>query len=242
MKHYSLTYLLLFIILTSCAVQVKNVELKRRIYDDVPLNTTLKNEIGDKLIQTGEEDYQDALKIIEAPDFKINTVQYPYKKGDILPLSGSTNEYFLYYNKKDVSTSNSYYKGSTYTNNYYFGIAISKKDPNIILPFVNSATASLGGLYTKKVDGFKTKSDTFVDPNCTNCFKQEFIFNGKVGSSLKFIYREYVNDMARPAFNQELQYDLNESNIIGFKGLRLEVVNATNTNIDYKILSSFNKK
>ena len=37
MKHYSLTYLLLFIILTSCAVQVKNVELKRRIYDDVPL-------------------------------------------------------------------------------------------------------------------------------------------------------------------------------------------------------------
>jgi hypothetical protein len=68
MKHYSLTYLLLFIILTSCAVQVKNVELKRRIYDDVPLNTTLKNEIGDKLIQTGEEDYQDALKIIEAPD------------------------------------------------------------------------------------------------------------------------------------------------------------------------------
>ena len=97
-------------------------------------------------------------------------------------------------------------------------------------------------MYTKKVDGFKTKSDTFVDPNCTNCFKQEFIFNGKVGSSLKFIYREYVNDMARPAFNQELQYDLNESNIIGFKGLRLEVVNATNTNIDYKILSSFNKK
>ena len=33
-----------------------------------------------------------------------------------------------------------------------------------------------------------------------------------------------------------------QSNIIGFKGLRLEVVNATNTNIDYKILSSFNKK
>ena len=62
-----------------------------------------------------------------------------------------------------------------------------------------------------------------------------------MGSNLKFIYREYINDMARPAFNQELQYDLNESNIIGFKGLRIEVIKATNTNIQYKVLSSFNK-
>mgnify|MGYP001043013533 CR=1 FL=1 len=54
------------------------------------------------------------------------------------------------------------------------------------------------------------------------------------------MYREYINDMARPAFNQELQYDLNESNIIGFKGLRIEVILATNTKIEYKVLSSFN--
>lgn len=47
--------------------------------------------------------------------------------------------------------------------------------------------------------------------------------------------------MARPAFNQELQYDLNESNTVGFKGLRMEIVNATNTSIEYKVLSSFNK-
>ena len=47
--------------------------------------------------------------------------------------------------------------------------------------------------------------------------------------------------MARPAFNQDLQYDLNDSNIVGFKGLRIEVIKATNTSIEYKILSSFNK-
>jgi hypothetical protein len=234
MKYSEAIYLLFVMTLTSCAVQVNNVDLKRRVYDDVPLNTTLKNEIGDKLIETGEEDYQDALRIVETPDFKINSIAYTYKKGDILPLSGSTNEYFLYYNKKDVT--------STYNTSYYFGIAISKKDPNVIFPFVNGATGSYGALYTKKVDGFKTKADTFVDPNCSNCYKQEFIYNGKVGASLRFIYREYINDMARPAFNQELQYDLNESSIIGFKGVRLEVVNATNTNIEYKILSPFNPK
>lgn len=72
-------------------------------------------------------------------------------------------------------------------------------------------------------------------------FKQEFIYNGKVGSGVKFIYREYINNTARPAFQQDLQYDLNESNIIGFKGLRIEIVNASNTSIEYKILSEFNK-
>jgi hypothetical protein len=83
--------------------------------------------------------------------------------------------------------------------------------------------------------------DIFVSDDCSNCFKQEFIFNGKVGNNLKFVYREYINDMAKPAFNQDLQYDLNESNVVGFKGLRLEIIKATNTNIEYKILSSFSK-
>ena len=45
--------------------------------------------------------------------------------------------------------------------------------------------------------------------------------------------------MARPAFNQDLQYDLADGNIVGFKGLRIEIIKATNTNIEYKILSNF---
>lgn len=45
--------------------------------------------------------------------------------------------------------------------------------------------------------------------------------------------------MARPAYSQDLQYDLSEGNIVGIKGLRLEVIKVTNTNIEYKILNSF---
>ena len=237
----TITILGVLILLTSCAVQVKSIGLKRRFYDDIPLNALVKNEIGDKLITKGEEEFQDALKITESPDFKIQNVVYPYKKGDVFPLSGYTDEWFLYYDIKNIKTDEASYKGNNYITTSFFGIAVSKKDKSIINPFVNFATGSLGGLVTKKVDGFKTQSDTFIGNNCSNCFKQEFIFNGKVGSSLKFIYREYINDMARPAFNQELQYDLNESNTVGFKGLRMEIVNATNTSIEYKVLSSFNK-
>jgi hypothetical protein len=70
-------------------------------------------------------------------------------------------------------------------------------------------------------------------------FKQELIYNGKVGNSIKCTYREYVNDIARPAFTQDLQYDLSESSIIGIKGMRIEVIKTTNIGIKYKILNDF---
>ena len=70
-------------------------------------------------------------------------------------------------------------------------------------------------------------------------FEQELVYNGRVSDSLRFIYREYSNRMARDAFTQEIQYDLNESPIIGFKGARLEVIEATNRSITYKLLANF---
>jgi len=70
-------------------------------------------------------------------------------------------------------------------------------------------------------------------------FKQELIYNGRLGDGLKFIYREFSGDMARPAFTQDIQYDLKTSNIIGFKNVKLEVISATNTVIKYKVISNF---
>lgn len=70
-------------------------------------------------------------------------------------------------------------------------------------------------------------------------FIQEFLYNGKSGNTIKFSYREFNNNLIRPAFTQELQYDLDDSDIIGFRKLRIQIINATNTQIDYKILHSF---
>ena len=66
-----------------------------------------------------------------------------------------------------------------------------------------------------------------------SAFRQQIIYNGKVDNNIKFIYREFSNDMARAPFSQQMQYDLGESKIIGFKGARIEVVKATKQ-IDYK--------
>ena len=70
-------------------------------------------------------------------------------------------------------------------------------------------------------------------------FKQDLIYNGRVGDSAGFIYREFVRDMARPAFTQDAVYDLSESRIFGFKSLRIEVLSASNTKIRYRMIEPF---
>ena len=64
-------------------------------------------------------------------------------------------------------------------------------------------------------------------------YSKELLYNGKTKDAIKLQYREYTNDMARPAFYQELSYDLNESKMIGFQGMEIEIVEATNMGVSY---------
>ena len=79
---------------------------------------------------------------------------------------------------------------------------------------------------------------TGVIEDTTN-FVQELVYNGRVDNYLRFIYREFSNELARPSFTQEAQYDLSESTVIGFKDLRMEILDASNTEITYRLISNF---
>jgi hypothetical protein len=81
----------------------------------------------------------------------------------------------------------------------------------------------------------KTRKQTTSSTN----FVQELIYNGRVDNNIKFIYREFSEDMIRPAFNQTVQYDFNDSKFISFKGLTLEIIEANNQLIRYKLISNF---
>ena len=70
-------------------------------------------------------------------------------------------------------------------------------------------------------------------------FIQELLYNGRVENNLKFIYREFSDDMIRPAFSQEVQYDLSNSDEIGFKSVRMRILDASNTVLKYELLSNF---
>ena len=93
-------------------------------------------------------------------------------------------------------------------------------------------------LYVRDIEEGKVKEIEKVVVGPSN-FKQELIYNGRVGDGLKFIYREFTENLARPSFTQSVQYDLSKSNIIGFKTVEIEIIDATNTDISYKVIKHF---
>jgi len=75
-------------------------------------------------------------------------------------------------------------------------------------------------------------------------FKYLALYQGKIGNKIKISYREFINDMARPAFTQDIEYELNdhEPTVIGFKGLRIKILKATNLNITYSVIKDYEQE
>jgi hypothetical protein len=71
-------------------------------------------------------------------------------------------------------------------------------------------------------------------------FKYELLYQGSSNNSLKLAYREYLNDFARPAYFQDVTYDLKtKPTIVTFRTVRIEVIDADNNELVYRILSGF---
>lgn len=66
-------------------------------------------------------------------------------------------------------------------------------------------------------------------------FRQELLYNGKSKDNIRIQYREFNDDFARPAFFQELTYDLNESKTVAFRNFTIDIVEATNSDITFII-------
>ena len=58
---------------------------------------------------------------------------------------------------------------------------------------------------------------------------------------LTFTYSEFRNGYALEAYNRQFQVDLAKGNVIAFKGAVLEVLEATNVQISYKVIRNFSE-
>lgn len=72
-------------------------------------------------------------------------------------------------------------------------------------------------------------------------FKYIALYQGKIGNKIKISFREFMNNFARPAFTQDIEYELESDGTatIGFKGLRIKIIKATNVDIEYAITKSY---
>lgn len=65
---------------------------------------------------------------------------------------------------------------------------------------------------------------------------RQLIYGGIDKGTACVSYREFADDTARPAFTQELKYDLGSSRIVTFQSLRMEILGADSNGIRYRIL------
>jgi len=71
--------------------------------------------------------------------------------------------------------------------------------------------------------------------------KWELLYSGRSGDEIGISYREYANvvggHLARPAFYQELKYDLSRGPRITFRDTTIEVLGADNSGVTFKVVS-----
>tara|TARA_A100001015_G_C14649402_1_gene578604 strand:- start:208 stop:606 length:399 start_codon:yes stop_codon:yes gene_type:complete len=72
-----------------------------------------------------------------------------------------------------------------------------------------------------------------------NSFQQTIAYDGRSGDILKFNYAEFTDGFSREAFSREFQVDLTEGNVAAYKGAIIEVIDATNVQIKYKVIRNF---
>lgn len=72
-------------------------------------------------------------------------------------------------------------------------------------------------------------------------FSKELIYQGREGLILKVAYREHLNDLARPAFSQDLSYEMSKSGPteIVFRNVELTVTEVGNNKIAYVVHTEF---
>ena len=91
----------------------------------------------------------------------------------------------------------------------------------------------------KKIDKSEYSEEIIFERD-DEYFEQQLIYTGIEGNVLKFSYREFKGEIARPAFTVDATYDMSKNRLIRFKQSTLEIIRYDNQSITYKVLSGFN--
>lgn len=101
---------------------------------------------------------------------------------------------------------------------------------------ITGCSSSFVLAWPQKILGILKPSEKITKYN-EGSLKQELVYTGKSKDTIKLQYREYKDNFARPAFFQDLSYDLSESKEIGFRGMMIEIIEATNSKIKFIVKS-----
>jgi hypothetical protein len=213
-----------------CATQRTRILPRLEIIDIPPLNSLEESEIGDTFVSKGKIYTYDGIELqnrVKHGDGFI-LLKVTVEPGDLTAQEEDAKWTYYFAPQNGVKTYDAIL-GENYRSG---GLKISKQDAEKVSIFINGK----GSVKPKPKPIFTAKTIRAYDKPS---FRQELIYNGISGDNVKFLYREISNDLMRPAFTQEVQYDLSQEMTIGFKGVRIQIIEASNTRLKYKVLTSF---
>lgn len=209
---------------SACSSVKYNYVPQQKSFSIPDLNSQVYVGLGEPLLDQGISTERDIFMITNESEI----AAYNIKPGKLFKIGeDSTSEYF----SQDIASGLSIYSGLMFsTPDATATVQYKKNDHEFCI--LRPADLTVCG------DLFVVREKESVVTN--QSFRRTLIYSGRVGDKLKISYREFSNNLARPAFNTDVEYDLNESKVIGYAGARIEVIDATNTEITYKVIRNFN--
>jgi hypothetical protein len=213
--------------LGGCATPQYNYQPEARQISEPPLNTVSVANVGDEMLKQGKFIERDAIRIEH--DIKFGLLDY-YTLTPGYYLKTGEDSLSEFYVPADGRNAGRVIKAALA--DPWQSIRLFKNEDRICVVTIFHVSVA-----ERAVGVARTKHQSLSDDS----FQQTLIYSGKIGSKIKIGYREFSNNQARPAFNNDVDYDLNESKVIGYKGARIEVIEATNEFIRYRVISNFNR-
>ena len=220
MKHILLISFVLM--LSSCSIpSVEYVTPKFTDTDFPVLNEIIEAEVGDRLIEQSYLATSDGILFLET--------------GQCLDIFG---EGIIF--EEGISLKKAIYEGQTAfcgkakLKHLYHGLTEYQS-----CLFSQKEEWYASRLSTKhKCESISFASTEIVEPH-KDALQRTLYYKGISKNNIFLDYREFFKDMARPAYTQELTFDLSQGNEIGFRGMRLEIISASNTGITYLVSRGF---
>jgi hypothetical protein len=241
---YRLFFLLMILVSTNLFSQYSLNIPEKQTLNFPSVNEITISEIGNTMVTALEEEvFSDGFYLSDTVSWKALGAVWQIVPSDFYFFSSTPKGKFYVSINKCLNWQDALVKSSKQT--YLGSIFVFNKEDKIRYGAFNTASEIPAQLFGWLKTSNNIKKDLSnkkqVKLISDKSFKQEFIFGGKVGSSVKFTYREYSGNLIRPSFTQEVQYDLNDGRVIGFKGLKIEILETDNLKIKYKVLSHFVK-
>lgn len=216
------------VLLAGCATSTRPVASRIETIDRPGANEVATANLGDSLLTRGVVFWRQAIRTSGPTQINMgvgNTVVAP-QGTYVLRVEDDKARYFVGGPPTTSGLATGEYADG--------GICLARGADTIIGIFV-----APGFCGDKNLAAASFQSVTVPDAAVSDIWRKELIYNGRSGDTIRVIYREYSGDLARPAFTQELQYDLSQQTEIGFREVRLQVEAATNTSIRYRVLQTF---